>query len=145
VVPPSIRARAVCALVAVVLAATSARAQRGGAPVVRGDAGPYGALSFRFVGPPGNRVSAVAGIAGDPYTYYLGAASGGIWKTVDGGVHWQPIFDDEPVASIGAIAVAPSNPNVVWAGTGESMIRSHISMGWGMYPWHECGSASSTM
>ncbi len=149
-VRPSNRARSMCALAAVVLAATPLRAQRGGTPVVRGDAGAYGALSFRFVGPPGNRVSAVAGIAGDPYTYYLGAASGGIWKTVDGGVHWQPVFDDQPVSSIGAIAVAPSNPNVVWAGTGESMIRSHISMGWGMYrsidagrSWQRAGLESS--
>ena len=107
--------------------------QRGPAIPARSDAGPYGALSYRFIGPPGNRVSAVTGVAGDPYVYYLGAASGGIWKTVDGGVHWQPVFDDQPVSSIGAIAVAPSDPNVVWAGTGESMIRSHISMGWGMF------------
>ena len=71
----------------------------------------------------------MAGVAGDPITYYVGAASGGICKTTDGGVHWAPIFDDQPVSSIGALAVAPSDPNVVWAGTGEPFIRSHISVG----------------
>lgn len=106
----------------------------------RGDDGQYGALRYRFIGPPGNRVTAVAGIAGDPLTYYVGAASGGIWKTLDGGIHWRPLFDREPVSSIGALAVAPSNPNVVWAGTGESSIRSHISMGWGMFRSIDAGA-----
>ncbi len=70
---------------------------------------------------------------GDPLTYYAGAASGGVWKTTDGGVTWEPVFDDQPVQSIGSLAVAPSDPSVVWAGTGEPFIRSHISVGWGMY------------
>jgi photosystem II stability/assembly factor-like uncharacterized protein len=110
-------------------------AQRGGAGAAppRSDSSLYGALSYRFIGPPGNRVDAVVGVAGDPSTYYVGAASGGIWKTTDGGVHWSPIFDKELVSSIGALAVAPSNPRVIWAGTGESFLRSHISMGWGVY------------
>ncbi|HTI63028.1 MAG TPA: hypothetical protein VL524_05920 [Gemmatimonadaceae bacterium] len=113
---------------------------RGSAVPPRGDSSVYGALSYRFIGPPGNRVDAVAGIPGDPYTYFVGAASGGIWKTTDGGVHWRPIFDKEPVSSIGALAVAPSNPSVVWAGTGESFIRSHISMGWGMFRSVDAGA-----
>jgi photosystem II stability/assembly factor-like uncharacterized protein len=96
-------------------------------------ADPFGALKFRYIGPEGNRVSSVAGIAGDPDVYYAGAASGGIWKTTDGGIHWLPIFDDQPVSSIGALAVAPSDPNVVWAGTGEAFIRSNISLGWGVF------------
>ena len=79
----------------------------------------YKALHWRYIGPEGNRFSAAAGIAGDPYTYYVGSASGGIYKTTDGGVHWTPIFDDMPVQSIGALAVSESDPNVVWAGTGE--------------------------
>ncbi len=128
---------ALCALA--ILSAAQLPAQRGPATPTRSDPGVYGALSYRFIGPPGNRVSAVTGIAGDPYTYYLGAASGGIWKTTDGGMHWNPIFDDQPVSSIGAITVAPSNPNVIWAGTGESMIRSHISMGWGMFRSTDAG------
>src|ERR1041385_3580298 len=96
-------------------------------------------LKYRYIGPVGNRVSAVAGVAGDPSTYYVGAASGGIWKTTDGGVHWQPIFDDQPVQSIGALAVALSDPNVVWAGTGEAWIRSHISIGNGVYKSTDAG------
>src|SRR5579872_4807972 len=77
------------------------------------------AMRFRYIGPVGNRVASVAGVPGDPNTYYAGAASGGIWKTTDAGVHWTPMFDDETISSIGALAVAPSNPNIVWAGTGE--------------------------
>jgi photosystem II stability/assembly factor-like uncharacterized protein len=100
---------------------------------------PFAALKFRYIGPEGNRVSAVAGIPGDPNVYYAGAASGGIWKSTDGGIHWRPIFDDQPVSSIGALAVAPSDPNVVWAGTGEAFIRSNISLGWGMFRSTDAG------
>ncbi|HXO26035.1 MAG TPA: sialidase [Thermoanaerobaculia bacterium] len=101
--------------------------------------GPFAALKFRYIGPEGNRVSAVAGVAGDPDVYYAGAASGGIWKTTDAGIHWKPIFDEQPVSSIGALAVAPSDPNVVWAGTGEAFIRSNISVGWGMFRSTDAG------
>jgi hypothetical protein len=73
-------------------------------------------LRFRYIGPVGNRVASVAGIPGDANTYYAGAASGGIWKTTDAGIHWAPIFDDQSVSSVGAMAVAVSNPNIVWAG-----------------------------
>jgi photosystem II stability/assembly factor-like uncharacterized protein len=90
-------------------------------------------LQYRHIGPVGNRVSAVVGIPGDPNTYYIGAASGGVFKTVDGGVHWEPVFDDQPAQSIGALAVDPTNPNVVWAGTGEAHIRSNVSIGNGVY------------
>ena len=76
---------------------------------------------FQYVGPAaGGRISAVAGIPGDTNTYYIGAASGGIWKTTDGARTFTPIFDDQPVQAIGALAVAPSNPRIVWAGTGEA-------------------------
>jgi hypothetical protein len=104
-----------------------------------------GDLKFRYIGPEGNRVSAIAGVPGDPSIYYAGAASGGIWKTVDGGVHWQPVFDDQPVASIGALAVAASDPNVVWAGTGEAFIRSHISIGWGVFKSTDAGKSWTKM
>ncbi len=97
------------------------------------------ALRFRYIGPVGNRVAAVAGIAGDANTYYAGAASGGIWKTTDAGIHWSPIFDDQTISSIGALAVAPSSPNIVWAGTGEPWIRSHISIGNGLYKSVDAG------
>src|SRR4030095_7344192 len=98
-----------------------------------------GALRFRHIGPTGNRLTSVVGIPGQPNIYYVGAASGGIWKTTDGGIHWEPIFDDQPVSSIGALAIAPSNPNIVWAGTGEPWIRSHISVGEGIYKSIDAG------
>jgi photosystem II stability/assembly factor-like uncharacterized protein len=99
----------------------------------------FGALKWRYIGPVGNRVSAVAGVPGDPYTYYAGAASGGLWKTTDGGTYWQPIFDGQTAQSIGAIALAPSDPNVVWVGSGEQWIRSHISIGDGVYKSTDAG------
>ena len=90
-------------------------------------------LRFRHIGPVGNRIIAAAGIPGNPMVYYVGAASGGIWKTVDGGLNWKPLFDDKPVHSIGALAVAPSDPQVIYAGTGESFLRSNISLGDGVW------------
>jgi len=97
------------------------------------------AMRFRYIGPVGNRIASVAGVIGDPNVYYAGAASGGIWKTVDAGIHWSPIFDNESISSVGSLAVAPSNPNVVWAGTGEPWIRSHISIGNGLYKSTDAG------
>lgn len=94
---------------------------------------------FRHVGPVGNRVSAVTGVPGDPNVYYFGAASGGVFKSEDGGHSWSPIFDDQPVQSIGAITIAPSDPNVVWVGTGESFIRSNVSIGNGVYRSTDAG------
>jgi photosystem II stability/assembly factor-like uncharacterized protein len=91
------------------------------------------AVPWRYIGPEGNRFSAAAGVPGDHLTYLVGAASGGIYKTTDGGVNWRPVFDAHPVQSIGALAIAPSDPRVVWAGTGEGKIRSHISLGQGVY------------
>ncbi|MEZ5290801.1 MAG: hypothetical protein R2745_06940 [Vicinamibacterales bacterium] len=105
----------------------------------------YARLHWRTIGPEGNRFSSAAGIAGDPYTYYVGAASGGVWKTTDGGTTWDPIFDDQPVQSIGSLAVAPSDPNIVWAGTGEGKIRSHISLGQGIYKSTDAGKTWALM
>ncbi|MDB4906176.1 MAG: repeat-containing glycosyl hydrolase [Gemmatimonadetes bacterium] len=99
----------------------------------------YDQLKYRYIGPEGNRVTSVAGVGGDVMTYYAGAASGGLWKTTDGGVHWAPMFDKEVVSSIGSVTVAPSDPNVVWVGTGEPFIRSHVSIGWGMYKSTDAG------
>ena len=104
-----------------------------------------GALRYRYLGPVGNRVTSVAGVPGQPNTYYAGAASGGIFKTADGGVHWEPIFDDQPVASIGSLAVATADANVVWAGTGEPWIRSHISVGQGVYKSTDAGKSWTLM
>src|SRR5215831_4932481 len=100
----------------------------------------YGGLTWRLIGPfRGGRVVAVAGVPGQPTTYYFGAVNGGIWKTTDAGVVWRPIFDGQSVGSIGAIAVAPSDPNVLYAGTGESDIRSDLSSGNGIYKSNDAG------
>jgi photosystem II stability/assembly factor-like uncharacterized protein len=99
----------------------------------------YQGLTWRHIGPEGNRFTSAVGIPGDPHTYYVGAASGGIYKTTDGGVHWQELFDEQPVQSIGALAIAPSDHNIVWAGTGEAHIRSHISIGQGIYKSDDAG------
>lgn len=105
----------------------------------------YKSLKYRYIGPVGNRVSAVVGVPGQPSVYYAGAASGGIFKSIDSGIHWEPIFDDQRVASIGALAVAPSDPNVIWAGTGEPFIRSHISVGSGVYKSTDAGKTWKLM
>lgn len=105
----------------------------------------YSRLRWRYIGPEGNRITSVTGVAGDPNVYYAGAASGGIFKTTDGGIFWQPVFDDQPVSSVGALAVAPSDANVVWAGTGEPFIRSHISVGWGVYRSTDAGKTWTKM
>src|SRR5579883_2545482 len=103
------------------------------------DSGQLSQMRYRYIGPVGNRVISAASVAGDPEVYYAGAASGGIFKTTDGGTTWAPIFDSEQVSSIGSLAVAPSDPNVVWAGTGETFIRSHISVGNGIYKSTDAG------
>lgn len=95
-------------------------------------------LTLRHVGPPGNRVSAVVGSSLDANLYYLGAASGGVFRSRDGGHQWEPIFDDQPAASIGALALSG---NDVWVGTGESFIRSNVSMGNGIYVSRDGGDS----
>ena len=105
----------------------------------------YKALKFRYIGPVGNRVIALAGIPGNPNVLYVGAASGGIWKTTDAGAHWDPVFDDQDVQSIGALAMAPGDSNTIWAGTGESFIRSNISIGNGIYKSTDAGKSWTRM
>ncbi len=91
-------------------------------------------LKWRLIGPfRGGRVVAVAGVPGDSTTFYFGSVDGGIWKTSDAGVVLTPIFDGQPVASIGALAVAPSDPKTIYAGSGETDIRSDLSTGNGVY------------
>ncbi len=91
-------------------------------------------LRWRLIGPfRGGRVLAVSGAVGHPNLFYFGSVDGGVWKTTDAGRTWRPIFNHQPVASIGAIAVAPSDPNVIYAGTGEADMRSDISYGDGIY------------
>src|ERR1700694_3007410 len=94
----------------------------------------FGAMRWRQVGPfRGGRVLAVTGIEGEPNVFYFGAASGGVWKSTDAGANWNPIFDKESIASIGAIAVASSDHNIIYVGTGEACIRGNISYGNGVY------------
>jgi photosystem II stability/assembly factor-like uncharacterized protein len=94
----------------------------------------YGGMQWRLIGPfRGGRVVAVSGIPGEGTTYFMGSVDGGVWKTANAGVTWQPLFDAQPIASIGALAVAPSNPLVIYAGTGESDIRSDLASGDGAY------------
>src|SRR6202167_663664 len=100
----------------------------------------YSGLHWRFIGPfRGGRSNAVAGAPGQPNTFYFGSVGGGVWKSENSGRTWIPIFDSQPVPSIGAIAVAPSNPNVLYVGTGESDMRSHISFGNGLYKSIDAG------
>src|SRR3954454_4222882 len=99
------RAEALILLSAAALAPIIAQGRRGG-----GMPAPEG-LSFRFMGPAvGNRISAAAGIPGDPTTYYVGAASGGVWKSTNSGANWAPVFDNQTSQAIGALAVAPTDP-----------------------------------
>jgi len=100
----------------------------------------YDGLRWRMIGPfRGGRAVAATGIAGDPSTFYFGAVGGGVWKTTDGGLVWNPIFDDQPVSSIGAIEVAPSDPNTIYVGTGEADIRGSLSSGNGVYKSTDAG------
>jgi photosystem II stability/assembly factor-like uncharacterized protein len=100
----------------------------------------YSGLRWRSIGPfRGGRVNGVSGVPGQPNTFYFGSVGGGVWKTTNAGRTWNPIFDSQPIASIGAIGVAPSNPNVVYVGTGEADMRSQISYGNGMYKSIDAG------
>jgi photosystem II stability/assembly factor-like uncharacterized protein len=110
------------------------------------DTSAFDNLKFRFIGPEGNRAIAIAGVPGDPMINYIGAASGGLWKTTDGGLNWDPIFDDQDVSSIGAIAITPTNPDIVWAGTGETfVIRPAHAMGDGIYKSEDAGKTWKNM
>src|SRR5436309_13889563 len=108
--------RVFVALLSVVISAAPGSAQ----PRGRGQE-PQESFRFRFMGPAvGNRISAAAGIPGDPSTYYVGAASGGVWKSTNSGQSFTPIFDQQTSMAIGSLAVAPTDPKTVWAGTGEA-------------------------
>jgi len=136
--PAFYRIAAAMMLIALFAFATRApQAQRRGA-----DGEQRNVLRFRFMGPSvGNRIASVAGVPGDPKTYYAGAASGGVWKSTDGGATFAPIFDTQQVMAIGAIAVAASDPNTVWAGSGEAWaIRDVDVMGDGVYKSTDAGA-----
>src|SRR6266480_66024 len=130
----------------ILLLATPAVAQSRQAPSSRlpapvFDTALYNGLEWREIGPfRGGRVTAVAGHADQPLTFYFGGTGGGVFKTTDGGLTWAPISDkDFKAGSIGAIEVAPSDPNVVYVGTGESPIRGNVSPGNGVYKSTDAG------
>src|SRR5437016_5173187 len=94
----------------------------------------YSGLHWRMIGPfRAGRVNAVSGVIGQPETFYFGSVGGGVWKTNNAGRTWKPVFDSQSAASIGAIGVAPSDPNIVYVGTGEADMRDSIQFGDGMY------------
>jgi photosystem II stability/assembly factor-like uncharacterized protein len=106
-----------------------------GAATAEDESTPFDHLEYRSIGPVNmsGRVADVVGIPGNPNVVYVGAASGGVWKTVDGGLTFEPIFDDQPIASIGDMALAPTNPDVIYVGSGEANARNSVSFGNGVY------------
>jgi len=97
-------------------------------------------MKWRLIGPfRGGRVLAVTGVVSQPNTYYFGAVSGGVWKTTDGGLTWDPLFDKQNISSIGSMAVADPDPNIIYVGTGEACIRGNISYGDGVYKSVDAG------
>src|SRR3954451_138670 len=98
-------------------------------------------LTFRNIGPANQagRVSVIVGVPGDPRTFYVAGANGGIFKTTNGGTTWKPIFDDQSVLSIGEVALAPSNPDIIYVGTGEENPRNNASFGDGVYRSNDGG------
>jgi photosystem II stability/assembly factor-like uncharacterized protein len=128
--------------IAIILSATRVNAQQTDRSVNTNAIDPktYGAMKWRLIGPfRGGRVLAVTGVPSQPNTYYFGAVAGGVWKTTDGGVSWDPLFDKQTTSSIGGIAIADSDPNVIYAGTGEACIRGNISFGDGVYKSTDAG------
>ncbi len=127
-------------VVCILTIATSLRLSASSTDSVQFDPALFQNLHWRSIGPArAGRVLAVTGVPGDPETYYSGSVGGGVWKTNDAGRTWSSIFDSQPVASIGAIAVAPANPQVIYVGTGEADMRSSISTGNGMYRSTDAG------
>ncbi|MEO6260303.1 MAG: glycosyl hydrolase, partial [Thermoanaerobaculia bacterium] len=110
------------------------------------DASLLKAMQWREVGPyRGGRADAVVGIANEPNTYYFGSTGGGVWKTTDGGQSWRPVSDGFFGGSIGAVAVAPSDPSVVYAGGGEETVRGNVSHGEGVWKSTDAGKSWSHM
>ncbi len=122
-------------LLALAATPTHAASQNAPAPAPSVDPSHYAGMIYRMVGPHrGGRVEAVAGVPGEPHTFFMGTSGGGIWKTDDAGAHWEPVADEFLEAgSIGALAVASSRPSVIYAGTGSACIRGNVSIGRGLW------------
>src|SRR5207253_4241824 len=100
----------------------------------------YSQLKWRGIGPyRGGRTKAIAGVPGRPSEFYIGVCNGGVWKTDDFGRTWRPIFDSQPTGSIGSIAVAVSDPNIIYVGSGEGLHRPDLSVGDGIYKSTDAG------
>jgi photosystem II stability/assembly factor-like uncharacterized protein len=129
--------RALCALTAPALLPLVALLSLIALPAAgeRLDPARFAGLKARAIGPAAmsGRVAAVEAVESNPAVVYVGAAAGGVWKTANGGTTWEPVFDDQPVASIGALAIFQANPAIVWAGTGEGNVRNSVSFGGGVY------------
>ncbi len=130
-----------CTALAVTLVSVAPLAQKpGDTPKASDSPAELKALKYRLIGPAaGGRVSRIVGVPGDPLIYYAATASGGVWKSTDGGTTFSSVFDDQPISSIGSIAVAPSNPNVVYVGSGEANIRGNVAAGNGIYRSTDAG------
>jgi photosystem II stability/assembly factor-like uncharacterized protein len=125
-----------CLLFGLVIAVQAQEAPK----LSKGGPNEFRALKFRMIGPAvGGRVARSAGVPGDPLTYYVGTAGGGVWKTSDGGTSWKPLFDEQPIATIGSLAVAASDPNVIYVGSGEANIRGNVQPGNGIYKSTDAG------
>ena len=130
-------------LLAMIAAATLQAAGSSAAPAAAASVAPaaaavnpslFGALRWRCIGPyRGGRALAVTGIPGDASTFYFGAVAGGVWKTTDGGNTWEPLTDGTPISSVGAMAIAPSNHEIIYVGTGEAAPRGNMTYGDGVY------------
>src|SRR6476659_1375659 len=128
--------RSICAIVCLLLLSsgnTSLRAQVVGSDQIQG-------MKWRMIGPfRGGRTVGATGVPGQPNVFYIGVNNGGVWKTNDYGHTWKPIFDEQPTGSIGALAVAPSNPEIIYVGSGEGLQRPDLSTGDGIYKSLDAG------
>src|ERR1041384_7065206 len=126
--------RFVCALLCLLsLFNNATHAQQTGSELFQG-------MKWRMIGPfRAGRTVGATGVPGQPNVFYIGVNNGGVWKTTDYGHTWVPIFDDQPTGSIGALAIAPSDPNIIYVGSGEGLHRPDLSVGDGMYKSSDAG------
>jgi photosystem II stability/assembly factor-like uncharacterized protein len=127
-------------LISVAAATASLPARQADRPQPGPHAKLFGEMRWRPIGPNrAGRTKAMAGVASQPFTFYMGMVNGGVWKTINAGRTWTPIFDDQPTGSIGSIAVAPSDPNIIYVGSGEGLQRPDLAIGDGMYKSTDAG------